>query len=70
MAVNFNILTEIVTGECQACQHRTLLVNIGFTEFRCITCGDVLEQKVNGVIKYIKANKATKFQQPSTTINE
>ena len=70
MAVNFNILTEIVTGERPACQHRTLLVNIGFTEFRCITCGDVLEQKVNGVIKYIKANKDTKFQQPSTTINE
>ena len=70
MAVNFNILTEIVTGECPACQHRTLLVNIGFTEFRCITCGDVLEQKVNGVIKYIKANKDTKFQQPSTKINE
>ena len=70
MAINFNILTEIVTGECPACQHKTLLVNIGFTSYRCITCGDVLEQKVNGVIKYIKASKDTKFQQPSTTLNE
>ena len=70
MALDFNLLTEIVTGQCPTCQNKTLLVNIGFAAFRCITCGDVLEQKVNGVIKYIKADKDTKFQQPSTTINE
>ena len=28
---------------------------------RCVHCGDKLEQKVNGVIKYIKATKNTKF---------
>ena len=68
MAVNFNILTENVTGNCPACENKTLLVNIGFSAFRCITCGDVLEQKVNGVIKYMKANKDTKFQ--THTVNE
>ena len=68
MAVNFNILTEIVTGQCPTCQNKTLLVNIGFAAFRCITCGDVLEQKVNGVIKNMKANKDTKFQ--THTVNE
>ena len=62
MAINFNILTEIVTGQCPTCLSKTLLVNIGFASFRCVTCGDILEQKVNGVIKYMKVNKDTKFQ--------
>ena len=70
MAVNFNVLTEIVTGNCPTCQNKTLLVNIGFAAFRCITCGDILEQKVNGVIKYMKVNKDTKFEAPSQTLNE
>ena len=70
MAVNFNILTEIVTGNCPTCQNKTLLVNIGFAAFRCVTCGDILEQKVNGVIKYMKVNKDTKFEAPSQTLNE
>ena len=59
--MSFSVLTEIVTGDCPACQNKTLLVNIGFTAFRCITCGDILEQKVNGVIKYIRADKNTKL---------
>ena len=70
MAVNLNILTEIVTGNCPTCQNKTLLVNIGFAAFRCVTCGDILEQKVNGVIKYMKVNKDTKFEAPSQTLNE
>jgi ribosomal protein S27E len=70
MAVNFNVLTEIVTGNCPTCQNKTLLVNIGFAAFRCVTCGDILEQKVNGVIKYMKVNKDTKFEAPSQTLNE
>ena len=70
MAVNFNVSTKIVTGNCPTCQNKTLLVNIGFAAFRCITCGDILEQKVNGVIKYMKVNKDTKFEAPSQTLNE
>ena len=70
MAVNFNVLTEIVTGNCPTCQNKTLLVNIGFAAFRCVTCGDILEQKVNGVIKYMKVNKDTKFEAPSQPLNE
>jgi hypothetical protein len=36
-----------------------LLVGIDGTFFRCISCGEDLEQKVNGVIKYLKVDKTT-----------
>jgi hypothetical protein len=51
--------TEIVTGEGVACKLTTLLVGIDNTFYRCISCGEDLEQKVNGVIKYIKVDKKT-----------
>ena len=70
MAVNFNVSTKIVTGNCPTCQNKTLLVNIGFAAFRCVTCGDILEQKVNGVIKYMKVNKDTKFEAPSRMVHD
>ena len=54
-----NFKKEIVTGECDACKLTTLLVGIDNTFYRCISCGEDLEQKVNGVIKYIKVNKNT-----------
>ena len=48
--------TEIVSGKCEACDMHTLLVGINHTFFRCTNCGEDLEQKVNGVIKYVVAN--------------
>ena len=54
-----NFKTEIVQGECDGCKLNTLLVSIDNTFFRCISCGEDLEQKVNGVIKYIKVDKHT-----------
>ncbi len=45
--------TEVVSGRCDACQMHTLLVGINNTFFRCTNCGEDLEQKVNGVIKYV-----------------
>ena len=54
-----NFKTEIVQGECDVCKLNTLLVSIDNTFFRCISCGEDLEQKVNGVIKYIKVDKHT-----------
>jgi hypothetical protein len=56
---SFPFQTEIVTGTCDACKLHTLLVGIDGTFFRCISCGEDLEQKVNGVIKYIKVDKKT-----------
>ena len=46
--------TEVVSGICGSCNLNTLLVGIDNTFYRCISCGQDLEQKVNGVIKYIK----------------
>ena len=56
---SFPFQTEIVTGTCDACKLHTLLVGIDGTFFRCISCGEDLEQKVNGVIKYIRVDKHT-----------
>jgi len=49
--------TEIVTGDCPECSTQTMLVNIYDHVFRCVNCGYDVEQKVNGVIKYMKVNK-------------
>ena len=59
--MSFKVVTEIVSGDCPSCEASTLLVNIGETNYRNVHCGDTLEQKINGVIKYIKADKATKL---------
>ena len=53
--------TEIVTGECPECEEKTMLVNIYKNYFRCINCGEDTEQKINGVIKYMKVDKNTKI---------
>ena len=59
--MSFKVVTEIVSGDCPSCDASTLLVNIGESNYRCVHCGETLEQKINGVIKYIKADKATKL---------
>ena len=53
--------TEIVTGTCPTCDQKTLLVGIANSYYRCSACGMDLEQKVNGVIKYIIADKNTEM---------
>ena len=59
---NHVFLTEVVSGICPSCTCRTMLVGFSSTFYRCTTCGNELEQKINGVIKYIKANKNTCLQ--------
>ena len=44
---------EIINGTCPTCAEETLLVSLTQEYYRCMTCGTDLEQKVNGVIKYI-----------------
>ena len=51
--------TKIVKGRCEGCELNTLLVCLDNTYYRCISCGEDLEQKVNGVIKYIKVDRHT-----------
>ena len=50
--------TEVVAGRCPECKEHTLLVGLKNTLYRCTTCGEDLEQKVNGVIKYLKPELA------------
>ena len=47
------LTSQIVTGKCPECETDTILVSFEPTFFRCVNCGADLEQKVNGVIKYI-----------------
>lgn len=53
--------TVIVSGDCPECKELTMLVNIYDNIFRCVNCGEDTEQKVNGVIKYMKMSKNVKM---------
>jgi len=55
-------VTEIVTGECPECDCKTMLVNIYTNIYRCVNCGEDVEQKVNGVIKYMKVDKKSEMK--------
>ena len=56
------LTSQIVTGKCTECRTETLLVSFEPYLYRCVNCGYDLEQKVNGVIKYVVANEQTQFK--------
>ena len=56
------LTSQIVTGNCPECRQDTLLVSFDENIYRWVNCGYDLEQKVNGVIKYVIANDQTKFK--------
>ena len=56
------LTSQIVTGQCPECNTETLLVSFEPHIYRCVNCGFGLEQKVNGVIKYVVANEQTQFK--------
>ena len=55
-------VTEIVTGDCPECDCKTMLVNIYTNIYRCVNCGEDVEQKINGVIKYMKVDKDSEMK--------
>ena len=57
-----HLTSQIVTGNCPECKTDTLLVSFEPHLYRCVNCGYDLEQKVNGVIKYVIANDRTEFK--------
>ena len=59
------LTSQIVTGNCPECRSETLLVSFEPYLYRCVNCGYDLEQKVNGVIKYVVANEETRFKKTS-----
>ena len=42
----------------------TMLISLTKDFYRCITCGADLEQKINGVIKYIPSSVIRKEEKP------
>ena len=60
-----HLTSQIVTGNCPECRSETLLVSFDPHIYRCVNCGHDLEQKVNGVIKYVIATEDSKFQKTS-----
>ena len=48
-----NISAEIVNGVCPTCTQATVFISLYETLYKCTSCGNQLEQKVNGVISYI-----------------
>ena len=56
------LTSQIVSGQCPECKTETLLVSFEPHLYRCVNCGFDLEQKVNGVIKYVIANDQTQFK--------
>ena len=57
-----HLTSQIVTGNCPECKTDTLLVSFDQNIYRCVNCGHDLEQKINGVIKYVIADKKTAFK--------
>ena len=55
---------EITHGVCPTCEMPTMLVSLSKDIYRCITCGADLEQKINGVIKYIPSSIIKKEEKP------
>tara|TARA_R100001163_G_C5000000_1_gene149500 strand:- start:577 stop:789 length:213 start_codon:yes stop_codon:yes gene_type:complete len=53
--------TELVSGDCPHCTTKVMLVKIYDNIYRCVSCGEDTEQKVNGVIKYMKVNRDTEM---------
>jgi uncharacterized protein (DUF983 family) len=51
-----------VTGHCPECHLDTILVGIQQSFYRCTNCGEDIEQKVNGVIKYMVVDNKTKMK--------
>ena len=59
------LTSQIVSGNCPECKSETLLVSFEPHIYRCVNCGYDLEQKVNGVIKYVIATEKSKFEKAS-----
>ena len=55
---------EVTHGVCPTCEMPTILVSLSKDFYRCITCGSDLEQKINGVIKYIPSSVIRKEEKP------
>ena len=44
---------EIASGVCPHCELPTTFISIVNDHYKCMHCGEEVEQKINGVIKYL-----------------
>jgi len=49
----FDLKAEVTNGECPLCDAKTVFVSLYRNVYRCMSCGNDTEQKVNGVISYM-----------------
>ena len=47
------IRPEITPGICPHCDMPTSFVSIVNDRYKCMTCGEEVKQRINGVIKYL-----------------
>ena len=50
---------EITPGVCPHCNEMSSFVSIVNDYYKCMSCGTDVEQKINGVIKYLPIGKDT-----------
>ena len=50
---------EITSGVCPHCEDMSSFVSIVNDHYRCMNCGSDVEQKINGVIRYLPIGKDT-----------
>ena len=50
---------EITSGVCPHCEDMSSFVSIVHDNYRCMNCGFDVEQKINGVIRYLPISKDT-----------
>ncbi len=48
---------EVTPGVCPHCHELSSFVSIVSDYYKCMTCGTDVEQKINGVIKYLPVGK-------------
>ena len=53
---------EIASGVCPHCEDMSSFVSIINDNYRCMNCGFDVEQKINGVIKYLPIGKETTIE--------
>ena len=53
------IKPEITPGVCPHCEEMVSFVSIVKDNYRCMSCGSDVEQKINGVIRYLPIGKDT-----------
>ena len=49
----FGLSPEITPGVCPHCDMPSSFVSIVNDLYKCMTCGEEVTQKINGVIKYL-----------------